>query len=430
MMNAHSPLASQTIPSHIKPEAVVDYDMFGDSRFRETGDLHQGLFKLAAEEGRGIHWTPRNGGHWFINDHELLFQAARNPELFSNNGNVGKPDSDGAIIMIPPLADGSEPSFGPVTLDPPRHGAFRMPLMKVFAPNEIMKMEAGIRTAAAGLIDALAPHGRGEFVDAIGEPLPVTVFMKMMGMPLARLAEFRSWVNDLASDNNEKRVAAFANVDKAMGELVAARQMQREDDMVSRLIDSDIDGRPPTTEEMKAYCLLLFNAGLDTLVNGITFGMCHLAVDPDLQDRIRADRSLIPELIEEVLRRYAVTMLPRIVAHDAEFGGVQLKAGERVLLMLPAGNMDPAAFPDPMRFDIDREDKAHMTFNSGPHRCVGSHLVRLEMRVFYEEWFARMPNVHLDPDEPPAYRPGFTLSICKLPLVWDPAGTNAGVAAS
>jgi len=113
-------------------------------------------------------------------------------------------------------------------------------------------------------------------------------------------------------------------------------------------------------------------------------------------------------------------MVPRIIARDAEFGGVQLKANERVILMLPAANMDPASFPDPMAFDVDRENKAHMTFNSGPHRCVGSHLARLEMRIFYEEWFARMPNVRVDPDEPPTYRPGFNLTICKLPLVWIP----------
>jgi cytochrome P450 len=122
-----------------------------------------------------------------------------------------------------------------------------------------------------------------------------------------------------------------------------------------------------------------------------------------------------------VLRRYAIVNIPRIIAHDAEFGGVQLKAGERVLMMLPAGNLDPAAFPDPMTFDIDRENKAHMTFNSGPHRCVGSHLARLEIRLFYEEWFKFMPNVALDPAEPPVFRPGFNLTISKLPMVWDPA---------
>jgi cytochrome P450 len=419
MASVPSSVMDQPLPPHIDPAHVVDYDMFGDARFFATGDLHIGLQKLAEEEGRGIFWTPHNGGHWFINDHELLFQAAKDPELFSNNSNVTRPGQHGAIIMIPGFPDHSEPSMGPLTMDPPLHGAHRMPLMKAFAPNEIKRLEAGIRALAVGLIEELAKQDRGEFLEAVGEPLPVVVFMTMMGMPLERLHEFRSWMNDMASPSLEKRAASFANVDKAMGELIAARQAKREDDLVSRLIDYDIDGRPTTVDELKGYCLLLFTAGLDTLVNGFTYGMYHLATDTALQARIRADRSLIPEFIEEALRRYAVVMIPRMVARDAEFGGVRLKAGERVVLMLPAGNMDPEAFPDPMTFDVDREVKAHMTFNSGPHRCVGSHLARLEMRVFYEEWFARMPEVRLDPDNPPTYRPGFNLTICNLPLVWN-----------
>ncbi len=220
------------------------------------------------------------------------------------------------------------------------------------------------------------------------------------------------------SIDNGKRAFAFSSVNRAMGELIEARRAKREDDLISRLLDSDIAGHPPTMEDMQSYCLLLFTAGLDTLVNAFTFGMYHLACHPELQERIRADHSLIPALIEEVLRRYAVVMLPRMVGRDAEFGGVRLKKGERALLMLPAGNLDPKSFPTPMTFDIDRENKAHMTFGSGPHRCVGSHLARLEMRVFYEEWFARMPTVHIDPDERPTYRPGLNLTICKLPLIW------------
>jgi cytochrome P450 len=94
--------------------------------------------------------------------------------------------------------------------------------------------------------------------------------------------------------------------------------------------------------------------------------------------------------------------------------------------MLPAGNLDPKSFPAPMTFDIGRENKAHMTFGSGPHRCVGSHLARLEMRVFYEEWFARMPTVHIDPAERPTYRPGLNLTICKLPLIWAAVSPQAG----
>jgi cytochrome P450 len=329
-------------------------------------------------------------------------------------------------VMIPAMEGGGEPHFGPQSMNPPRHAVYRMPLMRAFAPNEIKRMEAGIRALAVELITSIAPLGRGEFLKAVAEPLPVTVFMKMMGMPLSRLGEFRSWMNNMMSFDDAKRASAFASVNRAMGELVEARKRAREDDLISRLLDSDIAGHSPTMEDMQSYCLLLFTAGLDTLVNAFTFGMYHLASHPELQERIRADRALIPALIEEVLRRYAVVMLPRVVGRDAEFGGVRLKRGERALLMLPAGNMDPKSFPTPMAFDIDRDNKAHMTFGSGPHRCVGSHLARLEMRVFYEEWFARMPIVHIDLEEPPTYRPGLNLTICKLALIWDAVSRQAG----
>ena len=402
----------------IDPARIVDYDVFGDSRFKEEGDLHLGLHKLGEDVGRGIFWTPRNGGHWFINGHELLFDAVRDPDLFSSNN---QESGDGAMVMIPPMEDRNEPRFAPQSLDPPEHGVLRLPLIKAFAPARIMQMETGIRELAARLIADLEHRGRGEFLGSVAEPLPVTVFMKMMGMPLDRLPEFRSWMHDIASDENDKRTAAFANIDKAMNELIVARQAEPRDDLISRLLDSDLDGRAPSMVDMQSYCLLLFTAGLDTLVNTFTFGMYHLARHPELQERIRADRSLIPPLIEEILRRYAVAMPPRIVTRDAEFGGVKLSKGELVMLMLPAANLDDSAFPDPLNFDIDREIKPHLTFNAGPHRCVGSHLARLELRVFFEEWFARMPNVRPDPEDPPTYRAGLNLTICKLPLIWDSA---------
>ncbi|MDG2001836.1 MAG: cytochrome P450 [Novosphingobium sp.] len=401
----------------VAPDRIVDYDVFGDKRFYEEGDLHKGLFRLGEEDGRGIFWTPHNGGHWLINDHELLFQAARNTEIFSSNN---RESQDGAMVMIPPMADHGEPRFAPQSLDPPEHGTYRLPLVKAFAPKRILEMEGWVRELAVKLIDELAPKGRGEFLAAVGEPMPVTVFMRMMGMPLDRLAEFRSWMHAIASDSQERRSGAFANIAQAMGELIEARKADPQDDLISDLLASDLDGRKPSMVDMQSYCLLLFTAGLDTLVNTFTFGMYHLARHPELQERLQADRCLIPELMEEILRRYGVAMPPRVVTRDYEFGGVNLTKGELIMLMLPAGNLDGKAFADPMTFDIDREDKTHITFNSGPHRCVGSHLARLELRVFFEEWFARMPVVRPDPDQLPTYRPGLNLTIAELPLLWEP----------
>jgi cytochrome P450 len=346
-MNAHTAL-TRDIPAHVDPAQVVDFDMFHDHRYREPGGPHAALARLAAEDGRGIFWTPHNGGHWLINDHALLFEAVRMPELFSSTA-----------MTIPPMPAELEPKLLPLFSDPPVHGPYRLPLMKAFAPARIAAMEGSIRAFAIELIEAVRGEERFDFFDKIAEPMPVVIFMKLMGMPLERMHEFRGWMVDMVSDSDEARAGAHRNVN----------------------------------------------------------AMNHLATDVALQERLRAEPGLIPEAVEEFLRMFAVATVARTVTRDAEFAGARLRAGERVMLMIPGANLDPALFPDPERFDLDRENKAHISFNSGPHRCVGSHLARLELRLFYEEWFRRMPNVRLDRERPPEYRTGPTLAVHKLPLV-------------
>jgi cytochrome P450 len=222
---------------------------------------------------------------------------------------------------------------------------------------------------------------------------------------------------DMVSASDEARTGAHRNVAAMMKPLIEARQAERGNDLISWLLEADIDGRPITYDELQAYCLLLFAAGLDTVANSMGFGMNYLAADVALQERLRAQPEMIPEAVEEFLRKYAVAMPGRTVTRDAEFGGVQIRAGERVMLMFPGANTDPTIFPDPEAFDLDRENKVHLSFNSGPHRCVGSHLARLELRVLYEEWFKRMPNVRLDPERPTQYRTGVTLAVHSLRLI-------------
>jgi cytochrome P450 len=406
-MSANAAASGFGRPAHVDPAHFVDYDIFNDRRFVETGDPHAALQKLAAEVGPGIFWTPRNGGHWLITDYELVFKAARDPDLFSSKA-----------MTIPPMPAELEPFLIPLTLDPPEHGAYRLPLMRAFAPANMKALEPAIRAFTVDLITNIICKGRCDFVHAVSEPLPIIIFMRLMGMDTSRLAEFRIWVTEMMSAEEAPRARSYQKIHGMMGELIRARQIKREDDLISRLLDSDISGRSVTTEEMQGYCFLLFAAGLDTVANAMAFGMRHLAQDTTLQEQLRSTPALIPEAIEEMLRKYGVPTPPRTVAHDAEFAGVHLKAGDRVLLHLPACNYDAKTFPDPNRFDLNRENKVHLTFNAGPHRCVGSHLARLELNILYEEWFARMPNVRLDPAEAPEFRLGLALACTKLPLVW------------
>ena len=398
-----------TRPSHVDADRVIEYDIYNDHRYEEFGDVYEAVYQLCNEVGRGIHWTNSNGGHWLINDHDLLFEASRSPELFSSRK-----------VTIPPVPD--EPLLIPLALDPPQHGLFRIPLMRELSPRRVRAMETGVRAFAGELIDAIKDRGSCDFVEAVAVPLPSTIFMKIMGMPLERMTEFRGWVADVQSDDDDRRTRSYARVAEMMDRLIAERKIEPRDDLISRLTLADVDGRKLTYEEIQAYCLLLFAAGLDTVVSSLSFGINFLAKNPELQDRLRNEPSVIPDAVEEFLRLFAVSMVPRIAKCDFEFGGVAFREGDRVLLMIPAANYDPELFPDPTAFDLARDKADHLSFNIGPHRCIGLHLARLELRVFYEEWFKRMPNVRHDPQRPTTMRGAFTFAIHQLPLVWETKG--------
>jgi cytochrome P450 len=181
----------------------------------------------------------------------------------------------------------------------------------------------------------------------------------------------------------------------------------------------EIDGRPTTIEDMENYGVLLFIAGLDTVMNGIGHGVRHLARNPDLQEQLRANPKLVPEATEELLRRYTFTIPPRTVARDMVFEGVQMKARERAMLFLPAADLDPKEYAGSDQFDLNRENKVHIAFNAGPHRCLGSHLARVELQVINEVLTTRLPRFRLDPQRPPTFHCGHVVGVDSLHLLWD-----------
>ena len=392
-----------TIPSHIPPEFVLDFDLFGrDKMFEE--DLYKGLEALAAEK-RDIFYTPRNGGAWVVCGHKAAFDASRDTELFSNSP-LHRYDIPLEMIQIP------------ISVDPPAHTAYRQVLMKAFAPKAVGGLESGIRDLTNELIDQILAKGECDFVKDVSEPLPVLIFMRLMGFPESYLPQFRTWVLEAISEADPaKRQLVWDEVLKITAVLLKERQAEPKDDLMSRLIAAEIDGRPPTFDELQSYCLMLFNAGLDTVVNGMSLAFRHLAIDQDLQARLRADPSGISDAIEEILRRYTFSSPPRFIARDADFMGAPLRKGDFVILLLPAADLDPRAFKAANDVIPGREE-THMAFNSGPHRCVGSHLARLELRILYEVWLERIPQFRLG-DQPWTYHTGFVFSVDSLPLRWD-----------
>jgi len=164
--------------------------------------------------------------------------------------------------------------------------------------------------------------------------------------------------------------------------------------------------------------VLLFIAGLDTVMNGIGHGVVHLARNPELQRQLRENPKLIPEAAEEILRRYTFTVPPRRVGKDTVFMGVEMKEGERAMMFLPAADLDAQEYPDPQRYDFKRPNSVHIAFGVGPHRCLGSHLARYELQILYEELLARLPEFRLDPTKPLHYHGGHVIGPDAVWLEW------------
>jgi cytochrome P450 len=268
------------------------------------------------------------------------------------------------------------------------------------------------------LIDNVIDRGGCDFLAEVAEPLPVTLFMQMAGMPTGRLAEFRVLAEEAtASAEGSVRQKAFVQIGEILAEVIRARQVERRDDLISRLLDARIDGNPPTFTEMVNYAVLLFLGGLETVVNAISWGMRHLAIDQALQAQVRAQPELITPAVEEILRLYAVASTVRRVTTGHSIRDVKFETNDSVLLLIPAVNYDPAAYKDPGACILGRPEP-HVTFNSGPHRCLGANLARLELRTFFTEWLQRVPPHRLDPERPATFVGGLNLGVRSLPLLW------------
>ncbi|MGE0386562.1 MAG: cytochrome P450 [Gammaproteobacteria bacterium] len=395
------------IPTHVAPDRVLDFDLYHDEGLlTDPSARMQDLLANAPD----FFYTPRNGGHWVVIGKEAINEMIHLLDLFTTvDSGIPAPPEGQPFLRTPPL-----------DRDPPDHGPLRALINPFLSPKVIFALEDEIRALSVELIEKVRPLGRCEFVAAFALPVPVLTFMKRMGMDLARYQEFSDWVcNYLDGDTIEIKQDCGAKMMQYLGELIRERQARPGHDWISQLLASRIDGRPVDAETVVApICNLLFIAGLDTVKNG----MCHfariLAARPDLQRRLREQPGIAQEAVEELLRSFGGTTPPRRVKRDGEFRGAQVKKGEPVIFYLPSVGIDAANVADPLRIDFDRAWKPHIAFGAGPHRCAGSHLARLELRIFLQEWMQRIPEFRIAPGTRPEFRPNMVNGVGSLHLVW------------
>ena len=284
-----------------------------------------------------------------------------------------------------------------IYMDPPRHTALRALVSRAFTPRRVAEVEDSVRLAARALIDEIAERGECEFQHEFAAILPSIVIAQMIGVPDEHVAKFREWTGSFLEITDSGDFAqAAANIYGLFAELLAERRAEPRGDMMTALIGAEVDGEQLTDEELLGFCLLLVLAGNDTTSSLIGSGIVMLARDPEQRALLVQDPSLWPKAIEELNRIESPTqVLPRTAVQDAEFHGVTIPAGSRVMLVWGAANHDDREFPDPERLDVTRTITRHLAFGHGAHYCLGANLARLEARVAFEEWHARFPHYEL-----------------------------------
>ena len=404
-------------PDHITDAVFYDFDMFFDPAY--LADPHKRVQDLL-DNAPPVFWTPRNGGHWMLVSHAANFEAARDTETFSSEV-IPHAQIEAILAQLPPDTP-PIPRAYPINLDPPLHAKYRQPVQGVFSPKAINLLKESIRKLAGELIDAVLEQGKCEFMSTVAQPLPVQVFLKLLGLPVEKFQTYSALVKahlSATAGDAGSAIARMQDVALAMRDTIIARRDDPRDDLISLLWTVKIDGQPTTQQDIENYGVLMFIAGLDTVMQGMGHGVRHMAMHPELQSELRANPALIADATEELLRRYTFTVPPRRLNKDVVFEGVQMKKDDRAMLFLPGADLDPKEFPDADRVELNRGGKPHIAFNAGPHRCLGSHLARVELNILYEEVLARMPLFRLDPERPATFSGGHIIGVQELHLVWD-----------
>ena len=409
----------------------LDLDMF------ERGEAHE-AFRLLRQEAP-VHWNPGTDelkGFWsllkysdimFVSSHPMQFSSAKGingPGLRDPENNPNAVSQPGGVSII--------------TMDPPRHVKIRRLVNKGFTPRAVNAMEPTIRTIARSLVDRLADRTECDFVQEVASQLPLAVICGLMGIPEADWPLMFQLTNQTLGaadpeyqadvlpedqrgtvtastrtglDGRLKMTAYFANL------LKERRTNGLGEDLVSILLESEVDGERLDEVDILAFCFLLVLAGNETTRNAISGGLLALCEHPDEHARLLADMpGLIDTAVDEILRWTSpLHHMSRRATEDVEIRGQRVQQGDAVLMWYPSANRDDEVFADPYRFDVSRRPNDHLAFGFHEHFCLGAGFARKEIRVMFEELFARYPRIELA--GPPArLRSNFINGIKRLPV--------------
>jgi len=392
---------------HDVPEALLsDFDIVADTGLAE--DPQQRLLEALVRDPRDIVYTPHNGGHWLVTSHELGREILSNAERF------------GSFPIGIPANMEQRPRLIPLESAAAEHRRYRRLLLPIFEPEAVGRLQTGAEKLAAQVLDDVLPTGEFDFLWKVAKPISMGLFVNQLGLEPERLDDFYAWETGFyRAPTMEERVQCGENIGRYLFEVVKQHVASPKDDIVSMLLDVEVEGEKLSLEEVHAICYLLFLASIDTVATMLSFIVRHLARDQALFASLKADPSKIADSVDEFLRMHAFINLNRICERDTEFHGVQFRAGDNIVVPSFVTDRDDRVFADPDTFNSDRskrERNQHHAFGAGAHKCIGLHVAKMEVRVVLEALFARVNALSLVSEAAVVGHGGTTMGLDTIPI--------------
>jgi len=376
---------------------ATDYDVMDEGYTRDPGPVWKDLRQKCP-----IAHSTRWGGSWMPTRYADIQKIAGMVPTFSSRSiTVIPPDPELREELIAELkAYGTENP--PITADPPEHNAFKRLILPFFSPRAVAGYTAMTEQICKGLLDELEGRDTADAAAEYAQQIPPRVIAYILGIDIARAAEFTQWTQELlelGQTDPELRRSARAKIRAFFYEQIEDRKKNPGDDVISKLLEAEVEGEKLTDHTVAGMCNLLLVAGIDTTWSSIGSALYHFSTHPEDRERVVAEPDLLPTAVEEVLRYYSPVTMARKVTEEVSMHGAEMKPGDKLLMTFPAANRDPDVFEQPEEFVIDRQQNRHIAFGTGIHRCAGSNLARMELLVGLRLWFERFPEFSLVSEE-------------------------------
>jgi cytochrome P450 len=373
----------------------------------DPAEFHDALEHLRTHVGMAR--SDQRGGFWVATRYEDVLRIAQDWEAFSSEHGITVPAQQTPLPAIPEQ------------LDPPLHREFKRLINRYFTPAAVHEQEDATRAIVNRLIDAVVEAGECEFMEAFAQPLPGLAFFDLfLHAPSEELHEINRLASVASTPTTEEAIQARREM---IGWIFQFAERRRNEppkgDVVDAVLAAEVDGRPITELEVVGVIQLLLFGGLDTTAGALGAAMIHFCEDPSLPERLREDPSRIPDAVEELLRIDGpFAFIGRCAMRDVEVDGARISAGDMVLLSWSSANRDEREFGCPATFDLDREVNRHIAFGAGPHRCAGSNLARMNLRLAFEAIVERLRDLRLTDEV--RFHPGYSRGPEEVRIAFTP----------